>query len=84
MTEAVQQNVKRRIRYIRMLWQQKVQFLYTRTTLCDFVCPSSDNEQHETLGSLNDALNALSAQSLLPEPYLKVTYLVHTHNSYYS
>jgi len=38
--------------------------LYTSTARCEFVSLSSDNEEHETLGFLNDALTALSAHSL--------------------
>ena len=44
--------------------ESNAQFLDTSTARSDFVCLSSDNEQHETLGFLNDALTALSAHSL--------------------
>jgi len=44
--------------------ESNAQFLYTSTARSVFVCLSSDNEQHGTLGSLNDVLTALSAHSL--------------------
>ena len=36
--------------------ESKAQFLYTSSARSDFVCLSSDKEQHETLGFLNGAL----------------------------